>query len=36
MKSLFFVVFSYVSKAALKIARKLEDGEEAEEVAGGV
>jgi hypothetical protein len=35
VKSLFFVVFSYVSKAALKTVRKLEDGEEEEGAVGG-
>jgi len=34
--NLFFVVFSYASKAALKTDRKLEEGEEEEEGAGAV
>ena len=35
MRSFFFVVFSYVSKAAVKIGRKLEEEEEEEETAVG-
>ena len=36
VRSLYFVVFSYVSKAALKMGTKLEGGRESDDVVAAV
>jgi len=36
VRSLYFVVFSYVSKAALKTGKKLEEGEEDDDAVAAV